>query len=683
MKFSLVFALTTVMAVMWGMIPPESIAEDLHGGSIPSSFRDWLPITDADWEIDADEERGIREAVILIDAAVFDDHALDLPAQYSRYRRVKVLDEHGIDAYRTLEIPFPSEGRVYRLDARTVKPGGQTIPVERRDIREKMLLSHGWTEWRARVLAFKGVEAGDILECFWVVQMPRGEIPIVHFRSEHHTVRAEFHWRFASISALTPAQQFGLGDAYPFSAAWAILNGNAFGATAEKLPTPERTEWLRVALRDIPPYPDEQFRPASGEISTCFIGWYRFPNRDARAPYWQRVSEATGERTRSLLGRPGSLDSWMADLLPGTGDLREDAEACLSLIRRDVANVEEVPEGSLPGKLPKIRRASDLIRNRYGNSYEINTLFTGMLRRLGHDATLFWIRDRRSGSFIKVWENPQQFTISGVAALDDDGLRWFFPALGGVHSDEIPWYANRAEALLECPTVRWDDNPFPLTDVVPIAEADENTTDLQAWLEAGPSGVLRGRMSVTWHCRSEPSLEWSALHSSDEETRRRLRSRALQRGLTWRASDESHAVERNRVTYACSLEVDDLLARAGSRWLIDLGKIRPDNHSFPDRERECQIHFRYPSRTRSRLSLKVPDGFRPEELIAPCDLATDWARHRTAVHEDGETIVMERELDLLYNFFRPEGGGLLRAFFDSVRMCDDQPIVLSEEGSAD
>ncbi len=682
-KIALVFIITAVMTVKGVMFTPESIADDLHGGGIPSSFRDWLPITDADWEVEADEERGIREAVILIDATVFDDHSLELRAQYSRYRRVKVFDEQGIDAYRTMEIPFPAGGRIFRLQARTVKPTGQIIPVDRRDIREKMLLSRGRQEWKAKILAFKGVEPGDIVECYWTEERQWGRIPIVHFRFDHHAVRTAFSWRFACISSLSPSQRSGLGDFYPFNAAWTIMNGRTLGATVEKLPSPERTQWLRVALYDVPPLPDEPLCPAPEEISTYFLGSYRFPTRDARAPFWQHFAELEGEETRSFLGNLQRLDPWMADLLPGTGDLREDAEACLSLIRRDVTNVEEVPEGLLPGKLPKIRRASDLIRNRYGTGVQINALFVGMLRRLGYDATIFWIRDRRHGDYLRFWENPHQFTLSGTAVLAGEEIRWFFPALGGVHSDEIPWYANRAEALLECATVRWDDNPFPLTHVVPIAEADENTIDLQAWLEAEPSGVLRGLMSITWHCRSEPSLEWSALHSSDEETRRRLRRRALQRGLRWRSSDESHSVEHNMVTYACSLEVDDLLTRAGSRWLIDLGKIRPDNHSFPDRERECQIHFRYPTRTRSRLTLKLPAGFRPEELIAPCDLATEWARHRTTVHEDGETIVIERELDLLYNFFRSEGGGLLREFFDSVRRCDEQPIVLSEERSGD
>src|ERR1700674_5173167 len=131
---------------------------------------DWRPVDPADLalkapivEKDADAEAIFWE--VKVDDGVRGDLIL------SHYLRIKVFTERGRESQSKIDIPFGkffgSNIRIEDIAARTVKPDGSIIELQKGDIFERTIVKASGIKVKAKSFAMPGLEAGSIIEYRW------------------------------------------------------------------------------------------------------------------------------------------------------------------------------------------------------------------------------------------------------------------------------------------------------------------------------------------------------------------------------------------------------------------------------------------------------------------------------------------------------------------------------------
>ncbi|HUK92245.1 MAG TPA: DUF3857 domain-containing protein, partial [Blastocatellia bacterium] len=80
------------------------------------------------------------------------------------YVRMKIFNDRG-RRYADVQLPYRLDlGKITDVHARTVRPDGHAIEVEKRDIFDKLLFTSGRNVWRAKTFSFPSVGPGCIIE---------------------------------------------------------------------------------------------------------------------------------------------------------------------------------------------------------------------------------------------------------------------------------------------------------------------------------------------------------------------------------------------------------------------------------------------------------------------------------------------------------------------------------------
>jgi hypothetical protein len=415
------------------------------------------------------------------------------------------------------------------------------------------------------------------------------------------------------------------------------------------------------------------------EVASYFLGSYHYPNE--KRPYWDRVAHAFGDVSLKFLEDHSLLDAWMGDLLTVSRDSTKDVDRCLELVHRDIVNLDLLEEREMPEKVPDRSSVDDVIKHRLGSHEQIGYLFLAMLRRLGHEAAIFWTRDRTHGVFLKTWQAPSQFTMGGVVVKRGETLQWLFPALPFTDGNTIPWQATGCRALLENLSGKEElPGAFETFADIPMGQAEWNKISLEASLQVDSLGRAVGRLTATWDCASDPAFPLRISKKTKKEAVEELRGRALWSGAKWTRMDESATQSGRTVAYSCSLTVDNLLEDAGARRIVNLGLLRADAYRLPEGARESTIQFQYPVRYLCTISLTIPDGYTIDRVPERSLWQDDIGSYNCESVPDQGVIVRRRGLRFSHDLYRPQGAPALRAFFEKVYAADGEPVVLKRVG---
>lgn len=645
-------------------------------GAYPREYKKWRDIDPSFWRSDSYDSLGIHHAVILFDGVIIDESNRN--SEFSivyYYRRVRVLDDRGIEEFATVEIPFHREDKFEGLKARTLKPDGSEIKVEKDEVYDKTLVSFGKRGVRAKAFAFKGVEAGDILE--YITKMRRKVIspPPVRLRHRYYTHETEVLWIFRRMPALSQRQAFIHRDDF-FVPAYVAPNIRQFKHELRQLPDPEHVQAIYLRVRDLPPIPEEPFMPTEEEVVPLFIGHYQLPNLDEKEPYWSRAAKHMGEGTRDYLKKDSDLAPWM-DRFPDERNLDADLRLCFEIIHENVKCDEFLPLDERSEEWPLRRNVNHLLEHGLGTSYDVSCLLVCMLQRLGYTSTVFWIRDRSEGFFLEDWQSARQFTMCGVVVESDDGLRWCFPAFPEATPDAMPWEAIGCTALLLDLAEDDDDRPFPHTEHIPMPGPDWNQVRLDMALSVDDDLMARGRLNATLRCRNELSFISELSTMEEDDALKTLRKRALP-DVNATVHDAEFSLDDMEISYSCSLEVEGIVDQAASLLLVDWGALRLDHYELPKKYRELPIDLKYPCHYVSKVELTIPEGYAIEQAPPVAHLEGAFGEFRSETVFGTNSVKLYRDLVLKHSMFARDGAVALREFFDQVSAANADPAVLAK-----
>lgn len=658
-------------------------------------FKDWREASPEEWGLAEDPARGIQHAVILTDHHIIDDGRTDpdlwlrgdkVPCTfYSRYVRVRVLDQVGVERWRTVEVPYDKEAKVTRIAARTLKHDGTTVPLDEKEIRDKTLAKFSRRRVKARVLAFKGVEPGDIVELQYTIKYETIDPPAIQLRRREHVIDSEVRWLFFRQvrqfpELATRAETEELRKKITYLPGYVIPNGKRFQGVITEFPASGAAkEGFTVEFKNLPELPDESYISSEQETAVTFVPYYAYPLLDAETPFWDRVSVELGKISRKFLEDQDRLAGWLDPLKQNTRDLDGDVQACVALVRDKIVNLDLEAENERKD-VPEIENLNDMIEEGVGRTWQINLLVLAMLRGLGYQATIFEARDADQGPFLPQWHSWRQFTSEGVAIKTAEGtLRLIMPGHASADPQSIPWQICGTTILLEDTTPKGRQNPFGTLVDLPAAPSAGNEHSLEGTVKLGGDGALTGVLRSRIGCASQPY--WSQdLKDRDgrlsADALDKVRPRVIDADLGAVFLEDSVQVQPSLVAYACSLQVQGLVEEAGGSMLVQLGRIRADDFDLPDRVRESVLDFHHPRNYFSDVALALEPGVEVVSLPEPVRILLRGAVYEQDCLQDGEAVHVRRRLSIEHSRYRPETAQDFRRFFEELKAASEQPIVL-------
>ncbi|MCA9758951.1 MAG: DUF3857 domain-containing protein [Candidatus Eisenbacteria bacterium] len=644
------------------------------GGVGHESYKKWLPLPEGAWDDGSWAEED--HAVVLYAGHILDDSSTKGNGKHHVYTRILVRDATGVEAHSTVEISYPKGTDLDDLEARSVKPDGTVLELEKEDFHEKTLIEYGKDKLHAKSFAFKGVDPGDIVEYRYVFKSKMDAPPLVFLSSREPTRLAEVTW-FPQILPELDARSKWEYAQYLWVPVYTVGNGRPYVTHEEAFPDPEKPEGLFLQLENLPAIARESYAPYFGERATTFVAHYRYPNRDEEADFWNRVAVSLGEEQNEFAKKSSALDAWAEEMAGKPRDLEADLNLCFQYIDAHVRCDQFLPVRERDQDLEYQRSVNDLLKQKTAVSFDIDRLLVSMLDRLGYQATVFWLRDRTEGPFVREWKSPKQLTYTGVAVKDGDAIRWCYPAAGRGTPSALPWEFLGCPAVLGRRAPEGEPDPFPTFAVIPIPEAKANQLDLTLTLRPDDDLVARGRVRHEWNCVNE--VHWvTELATLDEDERvERLRSLVLPEGVKWKGHDEVCELNGMTVAFACSLEVEGIVDEAGDLRLLDLSKLRADDFDVDSEDRQSDLEFRFPMHCRTQVDVAYPPELALDTSPPSERMEESYAKAATQSMRGESQFRLVRDFEIPHCLFVKEAAQPMHDFIERSYVATKDPLVLA------
>jgi hypothetical protein len=664
-------AFTTLLA-----LPFPAAAEE-------ATYERFRPVGRADWSVTAPDSTHRSHVLVLYSGARIDERDIEsFKGTLSVYERVRILDAQGIEERRSFRIPFWKGYKIRRLFARTVKPDGTIIEVPRKEIREMTILESDEVSVRSKNFAWKAVEAGDILEYYCTLEYSGWDPPPIPLQQEHFVKEVEVEWRFRPDLA-SHAETISERELLTFAPAWVVTHPSVAHAEVEQLPSPENVELIRLTARDVPPFESEAYMPTEDEVASRLLLHYQWPLRERRTPYWEKAAKEMGEETDEFLDDRKTLDRFLGGLSQQPRGIQSDADTCIRLIHQRLKNLDRLRAGEGEGDEEREEGVMlhEGIKTGAMDELGLTRLFVGLMRRLGHPATVLWGSSRVQGRLLPEWHSPLQLDFVGAAVQDGEELRFCFPARRLAGSTTIPWEWLGCQVLLEQPDDAKPPIRFPTLTATPIGEPEDNRIQITAELRLDEEGRLTGRFQGTLDCQAELSFMEALEEKSKKDALAALHQHFLPEERC-EALDETFTHDGLTASYACSLVVDGWVERTGTRRFVVLGAVGPSTAHLPEGPRRHPVHFRYPYRAQAQIDLVVPPGLVVESLPEHASHADDALEYQESYLQSERRVRLIRSQALLYCMYKPHASPVLSQSFEAMNEARSRPIVLVEAGAS-
>ena len=616
----------------------------LPRGSFPAITEEQKALTDVEFAQGA-------PAVVLLEVEQNEWESVNLEFKRLRiFRRVKILDESGIEDHGNYSLTLIGDWRVQGIDARTVNPDGEEFDAADGVNRET---SDNGVE--VIQIAFPQVQVGSILDVNIRVNanafrvdpyIIQESIPVLESRL---VMLPPVGLRYRTMVFRLP-QEANKPISFPYGA-----GGKAF-------------VWR---FQNAPPLPDLANLPPTIDISQrLFVILESYKTEFAFFPLasdWKSWNESTQKDWDDWMKLSHkNVTSLARQVAENAAGPVEKAEA-IRLAMRDRYEVTRVST-SYNDDTP-----DEQLDSGRGTSGALAALTVVMLRSLGEQAHLAAIR-RRSDGFVPVeFPTPSLFNDLMVRLRNDDEDLYYSPG-SDLHVTSLPFDCSGVVAM-----------PFDGTSEAPVTIKDFDATSNRARRTVESTLSENGDLSAT-----------------STETYRGVAAEVLRNWLKDRTDEERHERAQSQLrrhmpgATLTKMEFDnfddaskDLIIRR--TWNVPgyatvAGKRLIFNPNLYDRvlatdwapeQREFEIDLGRARETIDTLLLTMPEGVAKIELPDRAKFeAGPVGVYETNYERRGRTLITKRRMQLNMYRFPPQSYAGLRRWFSDIAMIDDKPVVL-------
>jgi hypothetical protein len=594
------------------------------------------------------------DAAILLREGDLDDDSSE-GTSLKIYVRMKVFNERG-RRYGDVRLPYRLDlGKIADVHARTVRPDGKAIEVEKKDIFDKLLITSGRSVWRAKTFSMPSVEPGSIIEYRYRQVYPAG-FGYFALDLQSDLFIKELRYR------MKPER------ASPLDVRWVSFNS----PNPDDF-TPKWNGTYNIEARNIPPFRREPMMPP--ELAVKVWGWLYYSKETETDPdkYWSEYGQHMYEQSVFQTRPTPSIHTVVDSITLATDNRREKIARIYDYVRRDVRSVDE--SEARASHLKHNSDADQTIRRRYGTPAEINVLFVAMLRAAGLDARVAELTTRDESLFHRSFPDAFQFNSEITAVAAPDGKFEFFdPGSRYCPAGMLAWEKEGVPALIY-------DKENPVFVVTPVTPADQNRQDRVMTVTPLADGRLGVRTQIESAGHRAVDFRSQFAGSSPEEQGKRvieelhtfLSSAALSSPIKVTGLKD----EQQPVLVSYAFVTSAFAPPTEKRLLLRPALLsRRDESLLPSMTRINKVYFHYPWSETDQVTIELPEGFAPEQLPDDVSIDIGAASYRSAYHHQSNSVVYERRLRMNGIIFDVDQYQTLKSFFDRVHQADQAVLSL-------
>lgn len=632
---------------------------------------EWRPVDPADLELQTprvDKDAGAE--AIFWEIWVMDElQGTEFRTVLTHYVRLKVFNDRGREAHSTIDIPFAGKTQIKDIAARTIKPDGTILELQKDAVYERTLLKAGGIKINAKSFAMPGVEPGVIIEYRYheyhenqlsqYMRLPfQRDIPI-------ETVR--YHIKPLNISSLP----------------WGMRSMSFHCNPAPFVK--DRDGYYTTWVDDVPAFIEEPYMPPVDEARAWMLIYYAPDKKLTPENYWKDYGLQTFRNYKDSMKVDGEVRRVAQGIVNGAANdddkLRKLYEYCqrkIKNVQRDVLTAEERADTK------KNRTPADTLNQEAGTGFDIDMAFAALASAAGFDARMTRLADRSDHFF-----NPStidSYFLRGfnVAVRVGDRWRFFDPASTFVPFGMLRWQEEGLRVLIS-------DNKEPVFADTPMSGPDKSKAQRTAVLKLSEDGTLEGDVELTYTGQQAVARKNSIEGDSPEQRIENVRDEMKRRMSTAEVNDihvENATDPEKPLTYRFHVKVPGYAQRTGKRLFFEPGFFEFNTAPmFAAATRKYTVYFHYPWSQEDRVEVKLPDGYELDHADMPGAFALGGAGQYSAkagITAD-KTLVYARQMSFGAKgaiLFPANAYPQIKKIFDAVHEADIHTITLKQQTGA-
>ncbi len=642
-----------------------------------SAAANWPDITPEEKALTSVPGQPGAPAVILNREEVDDDTTHDQRI----YMRIKILTEAG-RRYADVELPYNREHfNVSDISGRTVHADGSIVPFQSKPF-DKVVVKGKNIRIHVKAFSLPDVQVGSILDFRYNLGYSDNSLFAPRWIVQNDLFQKRAYFKYIPF-------QFGIGssryveverDRVARGVAWTTLLPKPFAPKDHNFP--DGSERIDLEVTDVPAFVEEPYMPPSDPIMWHVYFYYRV---DLQADdYWKNEGKYWDKTVESFLDHHKGIAEAVASTVAASDSPETKARkiyAFVSSLQNRSYDPRGLEEQQAMG-MQENKGADDVLRQRSGDHDDLNRLFVAMVRAAGLQAWLMRVPEREDMFFQKAHLSMDQF--DGEIAIVQIGDKEVFldPGSKFCPFGLTSWHYSDDEGLRESPSkgTEFTESPAPTYKQAMIQRV--------AHLQLTKEGRVEGTLMVGFLGIEAMDRRREGGHTDDAGRKKLLEDEVK----TWLpgGSEVTMTTPPNWTGDGALIAQFKISApvatSAGHRWIIPTQIFEVNEKPlFASAQRTNPIYFYYPSQEVDEVHITFPPGMDVENLPPNDQVHLDYALYETTHEkENGNGIVMVRNLIMGGIAFPATEYNTLKTFYDKVKAADDQPAVLriSENAAA-
>ncbi len=324
--------------------------------------------------------------------------------------------------------------------------------------------------------------------------------------------------------------------------------------------------------------------------------------------------------------------------------------------------------------LSENKSAEDVLRHNYGDTNEINLLFTALARAAGFNAWVVQVVDRTSAAFEpKVLDASQLNAMVVLIRLEGKDL-YFDPATRFCPYGLLPWFESDTGGI------KWDKAGAGVFWIPPLT-SESSAFERTAELHLTPDGGLEGSVELVLRGQKALDMRLSGL-DEDDTGRRKLAEDEVKELAPPSATIEFDTVtgwqeSEQPLRIRCRLYAPRFATVTHERMLLPVAIFQANQmNSLHHGSRVQPVYFQHCYHSTDKITISLPTGYRVEALPSAAEDNTTFAAFSAKSTAQGDRLVFERRWELRGYYFPVQYYGSLWAHFEKMRQSDAKNLVL-------
>jgi hypothetical protein len=447
-------------------------------GILPLSAVDWEPISEGQLALEEPRLDPEADSEALFWRVWLTDHLLGGQQPQTikeQYLRIKIFTERGVENQSTIDLVSVSgQRRIGDLRARTIKPDGRIIDLEKNSVFERTVAKASGYTAKTKAFSMPGVEPGDIIEYQWK------ETQDNHF-AQYSRLSAQLEIPVWEITF------FLKPSAYAREYRRMSMMTQSFNVSPSKFEE-AYLGFSSTSVRDVPAFKAEPHMPPEDQVRGWILLFYTKGTDVKEDKYWKELGKDYHKVMKLRLNVDGSVKKKVAELTGGLVTPEEKLARIREFCLNEIKNVYDERSGVTAEQRDKFKsneRPGQTLKQGMGTGTDINSLFVAMLTAAGIEARFSFSAGRDDSFFNPSFLDPYLLNRTHVAVKLAD--EWTFHDLASPYLEPgmLTWPEEGVQSLLV-------DGKDPMFVQTPYSGPERNRVIRKADLTLLEDGTLEG-----------------------------------------------------------------------------------------------------------------------------------------------------------------------------------------------